>query len=60
MYKRLLGEQHPDVANSLNNLASLYVSQGRLKEAEPLYKQALQMYKHLRGEQHPDVATSLE
>jgi hypothetical protein len=29
MSKRLLGEEHPDVALSLNNLASLYFSQGR-------------------------------
>ncbi|MEH2321058.1 tetratricopeptide repeat protein, partial [Nostoc sp.] len=35
--KKRLGESHPDVATSLNNLASLYNSQGRYSEAEPLY-----------------------
>ncbi|WP_139240833.1 tetratricopeptide repeat protein, partial [Geitlerinema sp. PCC 9228] len=59
MRKRLLGEPHPDVASSLNNLAFLYQSQGRYEEAEPLYRQALEMFKRLLGEQHPDVATSL-
>uniref|UniRef100_UPI000A752B74 tetratricopeptide repeat protein n=1 Tax=Geitlerinema sp. PCC 9228 TaxID=111611 RepID=UPI000A752B74 len=56
MRKRLLGEQHPDVATSLNNLAELYRSQGRYDEAEPLYRQALEMFKRLLGEQHPRVS----
>jgi tetratricopeptide (TPR) repeat protein len=54
-----LGEQHPDVATSLNNLAYLYNLQGRYNEAEPLYLQALELRKRLLGEQHPDVAHSL-
>ena len=32
-----LGENHSTVSSSLNNLASLYKSQGRYEEAEPLY-----------------------
>ena len=59
MNKRFLGEQHPDLAQSLNNLALLYSRQGRYSEAEPLYKQALSMRKRLLGEQHPKVATDL-
>jgi tetratricopeptide (TPR) repeat protein len=54
-----LGEEHPSVAASLNNLALLYDSQGRYAEAEPLYQQALEMTKRLLGEEHPSVATSL-
>ncbi|NEO59470.1 MAG: tetratricopeptide repeat protein, partial [Moorea sp. SIO4G2] len=54
-----LGENHPDVATSLNNLAGLYKDQGRYSEAEPLYQQALKLRKQLLGENHPDVATSL-
>ncbi len=57
--KRLLGDNHPDVATSLNNLALLYESQGRYEEAEPLYLQALELRKRLLGDNHPDVATSL-
>jgi tetratricopeptide (TPR) repeat protein len=57
--KRLLGENHPDVASSLNNLAALYDSQGRYESAEPLYLQALELRQRLLGENHPDVATSL-
>ena len=37
----------------------LYRSQGRYKEAEPLYKQALLLYQELLEECHPAVATSL-
>ncbi|MDB9529788.1 tetratricopeptide repeat protein [Oscillatoria sp. CS-180] len=57
--KELLGESHPDVAMSLNNLAGLYESQGRYSEAEPLYKEALELRKQLLGEEHLDIATSL-
>nr|WP_235116116.1 tetratricopeptide repeat protein [Desmonostoc muscorum] len=57
--KKRLGEEHPDVALSLNNLALLYHSQGRYSEAEPLYIQALALTRKLLGEEHPDVAQSL-
>ncbi|MGI8500218.1 MAG: tetratricopeptide repeat protein, partial [Hassallia sp.] len=57
--KTRLGEEHPDFAMSLNNLAVLYKSQGRYSDAEPLYIQALALYKRLLGEEHPDVAMSL-
>ncbi|NEO90242.1 MAG: tetratricopeptide repeat protein [Moorea sp. SIO3G5] len=54
-----LGQNHPDVAASLNNLALLYKDQGRYKEAEPLLQQALELRKQLLGEHHPYVAVSL-
>ncbi|WP_017297792.1 tetratricopeptide repeat protein [Nodosilinea nodulosa] len=54
-----LGEAHPAVATSLNNLAALYELQGRYSEAEPLYQEALALKKQLLGEAHPAVATSL-
>ncbi|NEO21534.1 CHAT domain-containing protein, partial [Moorena sp. SIO4A5] len=57
--KRLLGEEHPQVALSLNNLALLYLNQGRDQEAEPLFQQALELNKRLLGEEHPQVALSL-
>jgi CHAT domain-containing protein/Tfp pilus assembly protein PilF len=57
--KQILGEEHPGVADMLNNLAGLYMDQGRYAEAEPLYRQALEMSKRLLGEEDLDVATSL-
>ena len=55
--KNCLGEEHPDVAKSLNNLALLYRLQGKYLDAESLYLQALELSKKLLGEKHPDVAT---
>ena len=57
--RKILGDRHPNVATSLNNLALLYNSQGRYEEAEPLYKQALSLRQELLGDRHPDVAGSL-
>jgi tetratricopeptide (TPR) repeat protein len=57
--KARLGENHRDVATSLNNLAELYKYQGRYTEAEPLYLQALELFQCNLGENHRDVATSL-
>ncbi|MBE9089862.1 tetratricopeptide repeat protein [Microcystis aeruginosa LEGE 11464] len=57
--KKVLGDNHPNTARSLNNLAGLYESQGRYSEAEPLYKQALAIKKQQLGDNHPSTATSL-
>jgi tetratricopeptide (TPR) repeat protein len=54
-----LGDRHPAVATSLNNLAGLYDSQGRYDAAEPLYLEALQLRKDLLGDRHPAVFKSL-
>jgi tetratricopeptide (TPR) repeat protein len=59
LWKQQLGDKHPDVATSLNNLANLYKSQGRFAEAEPLFLQALELSKRLLGQEHPNVAISL-
>jgi tetratricopeptide (TPR) repeat protein len=57
--QEILGDRHPDVAASLNNLAELYQSQGRYKAAESLYQKALALRQELLGDRHPDVAASL-
>ncbi|GCE58287.1 tetratricopeptide repeat protein [Microcystis aeruginosa] len=54
-----LGENHPSVATSVNNLALLYQCQGRYTEAESLYKHSLSLREQLLGENHLDVAQSL-
>ena len=59
-FEKALGPEHPDVATSLNNLASLYYAQGKYAEAEPLYKRALPIDEKALGPDHPHVATSLE
>ncbi len=57
--KRLLGEEHPDVAASLNNLAALLCAKGDFAGAEALHREALAVKRRLQGEEHPSVATSL-
>lgn len=57
MKRQLLGEEHPDVATSLNNLAGLYSSQGRYSQAEPLYQQALEICERCLGVNHPNTVT---
>ena len=55
MKKRLLEDNHPDVAQSLNNLAELYSSQGKYAEAEPLYLQSLAIAEQALGKNHPNT-----
>ena len=58
--KRLLGEEHPSVAMSLNNLAYLYSDQGRYSDAEPLFIQALALCDRVLGINHPNTVTVRE
>ena len=60
MRKRLYEGDHPDVANSLNNLALLYHNQGRYKEAEPFSLQALEMNQQTLGLDHTSTITVQE
>jgi tetratricopeptide (TPR) repeat protein len=56
----VLGLDHPDVADILNNLAAIYRVQGRYDEAEPLYMRALAILESvLDPDHHPDVARCL-
>ncbi|MEL6775791.1 MAG: response regulator [Cyanobacteria bacterium J06597_16] len=48
----LLGNSHPDVGVSLYNLAALYDNQFRFKEAESLFKEALDIFRNAFGAQH--------
>jgi tetratricopeptide (TPR) repeat protein len=49
----------PELATSLNNLAGLYESMGRYKEAEPLYVRSLAIREEQLGANHPRTATNL-
>lgn len=57
--EKTLGENHPAVAATLNNLAVLYGKRGKYKEAEPLCKRALDIREKVLGREHPDVAKQL-
>lgn len=53
------GPDHPQVAQSLEKVASLYYKQGRHAEAEPLYRRALLVSEKALGASHLDVGTLL-
>ncbi len=54
-----LGNDHPDVAIDLNNLARLLQATNRLGEAEPLMRRALAIDEASLGKDHPNVAIRL-
>jgi tetratricopeptide (TPR) repeat protein len=58
--EKVLGPEHPDTANCLNNLAGLYEPQGQYAKPEPLYQRALAIREKALGPEHPALATSLE
>ena len=55
----VLGERHPDYAESLNYLASLLTLQSDFAAAKPLYERALTIRKEVLGERHPKYISSL-
>ena len=59
MRRELLGEEHPNVARSMHNLAACHHARGEFAEALELSEGALDMYRRLRGDEHPDVAVYL-
>jgi CHAT domain-containing protein/Tfp pilus assembly protein PilF len=57
--QRVLGPEHPYVAQSLNNLAHIHVDKGAYARAEPLFIRALGIREKALGPEHPDVAQTL-
>jgi tetratricopeptide (TPR) repeat protein len=53
MRQKLLGEEHPDVADSLNNLAALYYAMGRYEEAIVYFQSAIALAQKVLGDNHP-------
>ena len=57
--EQALGPQHPALAESLNNLASLYKVRGDYPKAESLVQRALAINEKAWGPNHPAVGVSL-
>lgn len=53
------GENHADVAATLNNLGVLHRMHGQYPQAEPLLVRALAIKERIHGADHPEVALSL-
>jgi CHAT domain-containing protein/Flp pilus assembly protein TadD len=57
--KKVLGAEHPNYAETLNDLALLYDLMGDYARAESLYLQSKEIWKKVVGEKHPSYATTL-
>ena len=57
--EKVLGDEHPDTANTLYNLANLLEGQCSYKEAETLYRRALAIHEKVLGCEHPDTIDSI-
>lgn len=56
---RHLGLRHPAVATSMRLMAELYRKQGRLSEAEPLFRRAISIWESLPGPMDVDAVGAL-
>ena len=57
--RALFGEEHPEVALTLNNLALYYKELGRLAEARRLYERALAIFQKTQGASHVNAASTM-
>jgi tetratricopeptide (TPR) repeat protein len=57
--EQALGPEHPEVAQSLNSLAVLYITQHLYERVESLCLRALSIQEQALGPQHTDVAVTL-
>lgn len=60
MRERVLGPDHPDCAQSLNNLAALYNEKKQYDKAEELYERALDIRKRALSPDHPSLAYTVK
>ncbi len=60
IYKRLQGNESPQIASLLNSLAGEVSLPGNNTEAETLERESLTMRRKLLGNEHPQVAESLD
>ncbi|CAM9120176.1 unnamed protein product, partial [Hapterophycus canaliculatus] len=57
--EKALGPKHPDVADSLNNLAALLQAHGKIEKADLTYRRAMQVLESTVGVEHPHYASTL-
>jgi eukaryotic-like serine/threonine-protein kinase len=57
--RKLVGNEHPEVANSLLNLSGHLREHGKLPEAETAAREALAIRRKLHGNEHAEVARAL-
>ena len=58
--RRVLGVEHPGTLMTMDNLASTYLQQGRMEEAEQLLSQVLESRKGVLGAEHPSILMTVQ
>jgi len=56
--RRTRTPEHPEIAATLNGLATLYTQIGDKAKAEPLFREALEIRTKVLGENHPDTGST--
>jgi len=59
IYRRLYGEEHPAVAQILNNLGAIETTRGNYAASESYYRHALTITEAWYGADHPETAANL-
>jgi tetratricopeptide (TPR) repeat protein len=57
--RQAFGEDHPDTATAMQNLAVLFAQTGKASQAEPLFAKALEVRRRVLGEEAPLTLSSL-
>ncbi len=57
--RKIYGDNHPDVALSLNNIGGVYDLKGEYNKALGYFEESLGIYKFIYGNNHQDVAMTL-
>ncbi len=55
-----LGDDHPDTLESIHNMGRLLQDQGKLTEAEPYHREALEGSRRVLGDDHPHTLESID
>jgi tetratricopeptide (TPR) repeat protein len=59
-YRRVLGDDHPDTLEAMNNLATTHWALGDLDSARQLHEQTVAGYRRVLGKDHPHTLTSID
>lgn len=57
--RQVLGDEHPDTLIVDQNLANVYLDQGKFSKAETLFSWTLEIQRRILGEESPDTLTSM-
>ncbi|MCC5787512.1 MAG: tetratricopeptide repeat protein [Phycisphaerales bacterium] len=57
--RRVFGDEHPFLFDSISNIGVLLRIQGRLEEAEANYREVLEGRRRVLGDEHPDTLISI-